>query len=259
MLYEPLILVVPPQRLRQIQSLPVTAAHQCYRVGQGPHLFRNGGQLPPRGGLMVMDDRGFDGRGEISVLCDEIVRECAARNFQGVVCDFEQRGQSWQEKCIRQLSERLSRRNWRLYVPEGMGQWTQYGRVMISSALSGGSLQHRLEEAAEKYTPRRITLALRRVAEDFLLPSPHGRGKGLEREELKDLLEKLQPSVFFSHELCTRYFTYTSREDGTHFVLFDDGDTLRKKLQTARGLGITSAMAAWAEVEDVWEQLRISK
>ena len=41
-----------------------------------------------------------------------------------------------------------------------------------------------------------------------------------------------------------------SRESGAHFVLFDDRDTLRKKLEVAQELGITSAVAALPEVLD---------
>lgn len=39
------------------------------------------------------------------------------------------------------------------------------------------------------------------------------------------------PSVFFSQDLCARYFTYT-RNGETHFVLYDDADTLSQKLRT---------------------------
>lgn len=45
-------------------------------------------------------------------------------------------------------------------------------------------------------------------------------------------------------------------ESGAHFVLFDDRDTLRKKLEVAQELGITSAVAALPEVLDAagsWE------
>ena len=77
-----------------------------------------------------------------------------------------------------------------------------------------------------------MNLAVQLVAEDFFLPSPTGSGVPLSRRELEEKLEQLHPSVFFSHELCARYFTYMSRESGAHFVLFDDRDTLRKKLDT---------------------------
>ena len=163
------------------------------------------------------------------------------------------------ERMIRELGERLTWRKWRLYVPEQYGNCSPHGRVMISSALSGGSLHNRLEEAIERYGRQRVTLAVERVAEDFFLPSPGGEGVVLSREKLQKELEERQPSVFFSHELCARYFTYMSRENGAHFVLFDDGDTMRKKMQVARGLGVTSFMAALGDVEDITEKLGLCR
>lgn len=259
MTYEPLTLIVPPERLKQVQGLNVTVAHQAYRVGRGPHLFRSGTSVPVRGGLMAVDAQGFDGRGEHSVLCDEMVRECAARNFQGAVCDFEGPVLPLLERMVRELGERFVRRKWRLYVPESYAGCSPHTRVMVSSALSGGSLQSRLEEMVRRHGPQRVTLAVERSAEDFFLPSPSGSGKPLSREELRAQLQSRQPSVFFSHELCARYFTYMSRDGGPHFVLFDDGDTIRKKLQVARGLGITSVILAWADVEDILDKLGLRK
>ncbi len=65
--------------------------------------------------------------------------------------------------------------------------------------------------------------------------------------------------MFFSHELCARYFTYMSREAGPTSSFFDDRDTLRKKLEVAQELGITSAVAALPEVLDAAGELRNSE
>lgn len=259
MTYEPPILMVPPERLKQVQGLAVTVAHRAYRVGRGPHLFRSGAPVPVRGGLMAVDDQGFDGRGEPGPLCDEIVRECAARGFQGAICLFRGGGVPLLERVSAQLGERFARRSWRLYVPEAYGSCSDRARVMVSSALSGGSLQARLEECAQRFGARRLVLAVERLAEDFFLPSPSGRGVPLSRQELARQLEQRQPSVFFSHELCARYFTYMSRETGAHFVLFDDGATIRKKLQLARGLGMGGAIMALEDVDDLLDHLDLKK
>lgn len=71
----------------------------------------------------------------------------------------------------------------------------------------------------------------------------------LSRRELEEKLEQLHPSVFFSHELCARYFTYMSRESGAHFVLFDDRDTLRKKLEVAQEL---ASLRRWRRCLRCW-------
>ena len=84
-----LILTAPPDQTRAAQRFGLPVAHVAYRVGGGPHLYRAGPPLPVRGGLMALDCAGFDGRGDTGPLCREILRECAARGFTGVLCDFE--------------------------------------------------------------------------------------------------------------------------------------------------------------------------
>ena len=204
---------------------------------------------------MVLDCRDFDGLGRTGPFCQEVVRECAARNFSGVVCDFESGHLPPLEETVAQLGRECARRNWAFLVPEHYASCSPHAQVMISSALSGGSLELRLEEAAERYGRGRVVLALQRVAEDFFLPSPTGQGMPLTREELRQRLEERAPSVFFSSELCAHYFTYMSRQNGAHFVLFDDAGSIRKKLQVARNLGISSAVLAYPQVDDLLPEL----
>lgn len=241
------IITLPPRQLPALRSWQATPAHLAYRMGPGPHLFRAEGTAPLRGGLMVLDDRDFDPLGPTGPLCQEIVRECQARGFSGAVLDFEGRLPPL-EGIAAVLDESFARRGWTLLVPERYGLAAPHARVMIPSALSGGSLQKRLEEALERFGESRVALALEKVAEDFFLPSPTGSGQPLTGQELEELKRRLSPSVFFSGELCARYFTYMSRESGAHFVLFDDGDTLRRKVEVAHKLGIRTFLASWAEV-----------
>lgn len=168
-----------------------------------------------------------------------------------MVCDFEAGRLPPLEQVVRELGGQCRRRNWTLIVPEQYGHCSEHALVMISSALSGGSLRQRLQEAQERFGRDRVALALQRVAEDFFLPSPSGSGTPLSQDELHRRIHQLSPSIFFSQELCARYFTYMSRESGAHFVLFDDGATLRRKLEAAQSLDIRTVLAPWPEIADV--------
>ena len=121
--------------------------------------------------------------------------------------------------------------------------------------MTGGSLRQRLGEAVERYGAGRVALAVERTAADFFLPSPDGQGRPLTREELKARLEERSPSVFFSDELCARYFTYMNRQSGAHFVLFDDAGSIRKKLRLAEALGIDRALLCYPEVSDLMRDI----
>lgn len=251
------IATLPPRQLPALRGWQATPAHLAYRLGPGPHLFRADAAVP-KGGLMVVDDHGFDGLGQTGPLCQELLRECQARGFSGAVLDFEGRLPPLEQIAAR-LDEQFARRGWSLFVTERYGPHAPHARVMIPSALSGGSLQRRLEDALERFGESRVVLALEKRAEDFFLPSPTGSGQPLTPKELEELMARLSPAVFFSGELCARYFTYMGRDNGAHFVLFDDGDTLRRKVEVARRLGIHTFLAPWAEIGPYAAQLGVQR
>lgn len=246
-----LILTMPPDLLPQARDYPLTIAHMAYRMGGGPHLYRSHRQVPIRGGLMVLDARGFDGRGDLSAFCREVLQECAARQFTGVLCDFEDHRLPALATAAEQLSLLCEKKGLTCYVPEALGRRAKHARVLISTALSGGSLRQRLEEAAQRFGSHRVVPAIERVAMDFYLPSPTGQGEELSREELKRRMAERSPSVFFSGDLCAHYFTYMSRQSGAHFVLFDDAASIRKKLDLARSLGFRTTVLAYPQVDDL--------
>ena len=127
--------------------------------------------------------------------------------------------------------------------------------MLIPTALSGGSLEQRLSDAEEHFGRERVTLAVERVAMDFFLPSPTGQGVPLSREKLRARLEELHPTVYFSRELCAHYFTYMFKENGVHFVLYDDAGSIRKKLDIAGRMGITRAFLPYGQADDLLPRL----
>ena len=68
-------------------------------------------------------------------------------------------------------------------------------------------------------------------------------------------MEERSPSIFFSNELCAHYFTYMTKQNGAHFILFDDGPSIRKKLQIARNLGITQCLLPYPDVSDILTEI----
>ena len=249
-----LILAAAPTEVMAARAYGLTLAHMAYRVGGGPHLFRANLPVSARGGLLLVGDAGFDGRGHPGPFCQEVLRECAARGYTGVVCDFD-RHFPVLARAVEELSPMLARRGWPLYVSEPYGPHSETAKVLIPTALSGGTLRGRLEEAAARYGAGRVALAVERSAADFYLPAPNGHGQPLSQAELKALLDEREPAVFFSNELCAHYFTYMSRQTGAHFVLFDDAASIRKKLYLARSLDISDAILPYPAVADLLEDI----
>lgn len=126
--------------------------------------------------------------------------------------------------------------------------------MLVCTALSGGSLRQRLEEAGQAFGQKRLALDLQRLRMSFPLPCPSGEGKALSGEELEEMMAQRQPSVFYSGDLCAKYFTST-QEGESRFVLFDDAGTLRRKMQLGRELGIATGLLMYPEVEDILPEL----
>ncbi|MEG2421321.1 MAG: hypothetical protein RSB55_07200, partial [Oscillospiraceae bacterium] len=227
-----LLLATPPAAAQAASVYGLPLAHLAYRIGGG-HLLRANLPIAVRGGLMVVDSTGFDGVGDPSAFAQEVLRECACRGYDGVLCSFDGTVAPLLGQIVEVLSRQLGKRGFPLYVEEPYARFSSATRVMLSSALSGGSLKLRLQEGAATYGAERLVLALELLREDFYLPSPSGSGRPLTAEALSLCLRQRAPSVFFDSDLCSRYFTYMTQKDGAHFVLFDDGGTLREKMSVA--------------------------
>ena len=205
-----------------------------------------------RGGLMVVSDRQAPAVEQPEPLARQLVRVCLRRGFSGIVLDLEELPEGrWAEDraaLIRQLAPLLTAYGRRLYVPEIYAAASPETVVLLCTALSGGSLQGRLEEACAAYGAQRLALDLERLMMDFPLPCPSGEGIRLSREELAIRLQGR--SVFYAEDLCARYFTYR-RGGQTHFVLFDDAGTLKRKMEMGQALGIREGFVMLPEVEDL--------
>lgn len=240
-----LILAASPDQEEKLAGTEHSlVAHMAYRVEDGPRLMRLSRRLPGQGGLLYCPVGASLRGGNAAGFCAQLVRECAARQFQGVIADLE----PGHAGLARQLDEALSRRGLAVYVPEAYQAQCPRARVLVSSAISGGTLRGRFAEALERYGPERTVAALERRAEDFVLPARKGSGTPLSPQELQALRGRLRPSVYWSPELGGRYFTYFQGGGTAHFVLFDDGETLRYQLRTAGEAGVRNALAVWEDL-----------
>ena len=241
-------LAVSPQELRETGRFSVTAAHAAYRIG-GSCLLRQ--ELPPniRGGILSLSDREAPAITDPERLAVQILQECSRRSFSGITADFEQPPTTDRIALLKALVRRAGKRL-RLFAPESCA--VDGVSVLVNTAVSGGSLAEHLQEAVRRYPS--AALDLQRLMMDFTLPSPSGEGRPLTTEDLAALQKEYAPAVFFSPELCARYFTY--RKGGqVHFVLYDDAETLREKMRLAKPCGYRAAMIMYPEVKDIAEKL----
>ncbi|WP_369283731.1 hypothetical protein [Oscillibacter sp. GMB15532] len=248
-------LAVTPQQLREASRFTRHFVHMAYRIGPESALLRQNLLVQTKGGLLGLSDHDAPTVEEPEKLAAAAVRECSRRNYGGAVLDFEAPQPRGDLLLLAGTMGKLFQKNrLTLYVPEPYASAAPTAIVPVCTALSGGNLTQRLRDAASARSTGRLALDLERLMMDFPLPCPSGEGRPLRREELAELMEREQPSVFFSPDLCARYFTYACRGE-THFILFDDGDTLLQKLRIGQNLGAQAAFFQYPEVSDLLGKL----
>lgn len=252
--YSQPILAAAPADLAHIRVPDALMAHLAYRLEDGPKLYRSAAPEEIQGGILAVDDTPLRQIGSSQFLCRQAVRECRARGAIGLFANWSRKPSQEMAQLTAQLEQALLDAGLALWVPEMYANCVRQAKILISSALSGGTLRRRLEEAVQRYQLQRVTLAVERMAEDFLLPSQNGCGTPLSPQQLEERIRTLHPSVYYSAELCAHYFTYAQGSQ-IHFVLFDTYGSLRKKWQLASQLGLPYTLFAWEEVRGGVQEL----
>ncbi len=241
-------LTAVPEDLRDAAQRSRLIAYAAYGVNPEGRLLRE--SMPrSQGGLLALSDQHCGAVQSPELLVREIWSECASLGFSGVLADFERPVSTDRTQFLRQLAAFLSRNGRQLFVPEHYGDRIDQAAVVICTALSGGCLRQRLQEAQQRFGSR-LALDLQRLRMRFSLPCPTGEGTPLTAEELRRLLAAQRPTIFFSQDLCAKYFV-CPQEGNACFVLFDDQDTLRKKCQLGRDLGISTGFFLYPEISDL--------
>jgi spore germination protein YaaH len=91
---------------------------------------------------------------------------------------------------------------------------------------------------------------------DFTLPAVSGVGRDLSNAEFRGLIDRYNPKSFFSPELMVNYFTYHDGS-GTHFLLHDNAESLRRKLSAVSDAGIRYALLFYPRVADIFGDIGV--
>ncbi|WP_458861877.1 hypothetical protein [Acidaminobacterium chupaoyuni] len=242
----PVYVVAAANDLHNVSSYRNNCVYLVYTIHENGGLMRS--ELPAyaRGGLMGLSDYHAPDLSVIdpAKLAGEIAAECGRRTYAGVLLDFED------PRCfpiVSELSSALFARRVPHYVPLALAAAAPQAKVLISSAISGGSYEEMLRGYCQRFDPSRLALDLVRVCSQYTMPSYDPDGRALSAAEFRELLDTHSPHCFFSHELCAKYFTCRTEDNSAHFILFDDISTVSQKIEIAESLGFCAAFLLYRD------------
>ena len=209
-------------------------------------LRRRIAMLEPANSIMGVSDLvalAQEAGGNVSRLCTDLVAEAEELGSPGVFLDFEQNYPLMQD-FLAEADEALAQARIPLDVPERCARGLRYAIAVCEAAVSGGSFDRRVEDLLGCYGPRRVAAMLQPICAGFDLPSEGASGQELSLTELAELRARYRAQVYFSKELCAKYFTYMDERAQGHFILFDDRSTMQEKNRRLEALGITSFVLA---------------
>ena len=272
------------EQKRGLQNIAYQFAYAAYQIGAGSELLRGNIPLQTRGGLIIISDRDAPVIERPDYLSAAVLRECGRRGCIGAALDFENPPREDLWKFAAYLSRQSRDAGRKLYISRDYAQAAPDAVLLINTAISGGNFREYLQQEINQNQNRVFALDVQRLRMDFTLPAPDGNGKNLNPEEFENLLKN--KAVFFSPDLCARYFTFTeqipasripdnhinnknnnklnftdekiyhAQSGAAHFVLFDDADTMNMKLKIGAELGIDTAFFIWSEIRDFMRDLR---
>lgn len=236
-----LYLITGVTDMAEAEKSGLKLAQSIYRTGRTGRLYRASGAPEVNRGMAAVYAESATAAA-VSSAAAELCAECADRGFDGALIHGEGAGAMCAE---------LTRRGLRVYCPEGAAERGS-AEPVVNTAMSGGSLEDRLREAVRAYGAAAAELTLTRM--DFTLPERTGSGRTLTAEELKALSARAYGRSFYSNDLAAYYFRY---RDGnrTHFVLYDNSDSFRRKLALLNRIGIEAAFVRFSETRGILDKI----
>lgn len=221
----------------------------CAAADEHPHLLA-ADFTPPGGGICVIktvcekpqintDTKAGNYSPAVQNFVKSILEYCR-RGFSGVFFDAEGHISEQQRSAICDLAASTQRTGVRVYVPEELH--CPGARVVIGTDICGGTLKTRVQQAQHKYGS--VCAAVVPVCTDFTLPSYDGSHRILPPGELITLRHRHNAKTYWSRPLQAWYFTY-SANGKMHFVLYDDRESVCKKLSLISSLGISEVFVPY--------------
>jgi len=199
--------------------------------------------------VCVISAGGLGGGMPLSFIISQLADEIRLGGFECAVFDFGKHVTARHIALANKLSSAIL--PCQSYVAEQFGEAVPTAGVLISTALSGGSLMRHIAGSISKFGAGRIALECQRLQMEFALPCRSGIGSEVSKIDAGRV-------SFFSEALCAKYYVRTSENgDFPRLILFDDAETIQKKLALTETFGIGNAFLFAPQIAGIQDSLNL--
>lgn len=161
-------------------------------------------------------------------LLKDIEYEYIQKGFEGIFVDASNAQSS---AFIYELDKLCYKRKIELYVPLEYEKSAENAKLVFKTEITGGDLSNILQYKKMQFGERLVTL-VRKIQREFSIPNQNDTYIDVEK------LDTTGRNVFFSENLYTNYFTYMKNENTCVFTMFDDENSIEKKIELCKRCSI---------------------
>ena len=250
-------LCAAPKELSPARQAFAHIAHAACHIDRNSRLLTSLSQECANEDLLLLTGDPQSSFSHPDGLCRAIKELCLKSGLQGIAVDLLPPASENTFRFLSHLQQMCSSAGFDLFVPEDFTSHLPEATAVVCTAMSGGIFTKRLEEAIDRFGRGHIALDIQRLMMDFPIPAPDGIGTPLSHTEFKELFVSLRPAVFFSRELCAKYFL-CRRHGQLHLILFDDLSTLLEKIRIGKSMGISHFFFSYPEISDILGALSLA-
>lgn len=222
----------------------VTPAHTGFLVKSDGHLYSESGNSSISGGMMLISFECQPRVRSYDRLLSETVFVFRKKGFSGIIIDGPD-GIDISQYLVR-MFKGLTKN---LIVSSGIPSPSGCVKA-VSSAVSGGTLRQMLLDSIRAYGLKNICIAAELIRADFTLPAMDGKCSYMTLDETMSLIKRYKTPSFYSHDLETNYFSY-KRDGKAHMVLYDNSESMIRKITLASSLGITKCLISYSDTKHI--------
>ncbi len=185
-------------------------------------------------------------RGASPYVAPGIYDECRKRSYSSVFLDCKSGDIEQDSLC--ELSGSLIRRGLKVYIPEALAGHCNGAVPVFQYNAYKDTLKRQLDYITKQH--KKPALSIPVICNRHTMPHEDDNCKTLSFREAMLLKSRCMAESFYSPALSANYFIFQDTDKSCGFCLFDDANSISRKIRLAKQYGIDTVFLVNKEISD---------